>query len=132
MYQSATQNSLASFERTEQMTVGGTTWTIGWNRGRNFGPISRAPSAWAVGCVELVSLLFAGLVMILQTNGRRTEAIVKERTAALALALDAAGAANLAKSQFLANMSHEIRTPMNGVIALTEVVLDMELGCDER
>jgi signal transduction histidine kinase len=132
MYQSASQSSSPSFERTEQMTFGGATWTIGWNRGRDFGPVSRAPSAWAVGGVELVSLLLAGLIMILQSTGRRTEAVVRERTAELALALNAAGAANQAKSQFLANMSHEIRTPMNGVIAMTEVVLDMELGCDER
>ncbi len=132
MYQSASQSSSPSYERTEQMTFGGATWTIGWNRGRDFGPVSRAPSAWAVGGVELVSLLLAGLIMILQSTGRRTEAVVRERTAELAQALIAAGAANQAKSQFLANMSHEIRTPMNGVIAMTEVVLDMELGGDER
>jgi signal transduction histidine kinase len=132
LYQSPDRSLPSSFERAEQMTFGDTTWSIGWNRGPAFGPSSRAPSAWAVMGAELVSLLLAGLVMILQTNGRRTEEIVKERTAELALALDAAGAANQAKSQFLANMSHEIRTPMNGVIAMAEVVLEMDLDGEQR
>ncbi len=42
--------------------------------------------------------------------------------------MDAAEAANVAKSDFLANMSHEIRTPMNGVIGMAEVLTDMELN----
>jgi two-component system sensor histidine kinase/response regulator len=36
------------------------------------------------------------------------------------------------KSEFLANMSHEIRTPMNGVIGMTGLLLDTELGEDQR
>lgn len=50
------------------------------------------------------------------------EAIVAERTAALASAKDAAEAANRSKSAFLANMSHEIRTPMNAIIGFTNML----------
>jgi PAS domain S-box-containing protein len=39
-------------------------------------------------------------------------------------ALDAAEAANNAKSVFLANMSHEIRTPLNSIIGFSELAMD--------
>ena len=47
---------------------------------------------------------------------------VKERTAALSVAKEAAETANRAKSSFLANMSHELRTPMNAIIGLTHML----------
>lgn len=47
---------------------------------------------------------------------------VKERTAELILAREAADAASRAKSAFLANMSHELRTPMNAVIGMTHLM----------
>jgi len=45
----------------------------------------------------------------------------------LEVALEAAEAANRAKSAFLANMSHEIRTPMNSIIGFSELALDCEI-----
>jgi signal transduction histidine kinase/ActR/RegA family two-component response regulator len=51
------------------------------------------------------------------------EELVRERTAALSVAKEAAESANRAKTIFLANMSHELRTPMNGIMGMTDLAL---------
>ena len=47
----------------------------------------------------------------------------REQNEALALALEEAKQANIAKTAFLSNMSHEIRTPMNAIIGLDNIAL---------
>jgi signal transduction histidine kinase len=57
----------------------------------------------------------------LELHRHHLEELVFSRTAELAAALDAAEAANRAKSMFLANMSHELRTPMTGIMGMIEL-----------
>ena len=66
------------------------------------------------------------------TERKRMEEELKERTAELLLAKEAAEAATNTKTAFLANMSHEIRTPMNAVIGFTSLLMDEPMNPDQK
>ena len=68
--------------------------------------------------------------LLVKLNAR--ESALRHTLGELAVARDAADAANVLKSQFLANMSHEIRTPLNGVLAMAEVMSMGELADVQR
>lgn len=56
-------------------------------------------------------------------DGRKRMSELEQINAALEEALEAAKAANQAKSVFLSNMSHDIRTPMNAIVGMTSIAL---------
>ncbi|MFA9217633.1 MAG: ATP-binding protein [Sphingomonadaceae bacterium] len=68
----------------------------------------------------------------LRSHRDHLELAVRERTAALSVALTRAEAANHAKSVFLSNMSHELRTPLNAVIGFSDMLAAVPQLDDEQ
>jgi signal transduction histidine kinase len=70
-------------------------------------------------------IVYAQIIIRQLGTSRRA---LKQVTEHLAIAVDAAEQANVAKSQFLANMSHELRTPLNAIIGFADMIQAQHFG----
>ena len=75
---------------------------------------------WAEGAIQMFADDRGRVTRLVGALRNVTEAKQAERR--LIEAMEAAEAANTAKSQFLATISHEIRTPLNGVLGMAQAM----------
>ena len=89
-------------------------------------PLQFAIDVAAVTVIVATPIIVYAQLIIRQLGTSRRA--LKQVTEHLAIAVDGAEQANVAKSQFLANMSHELRTPLNAIIGFSDMIHSEPFG----
>ncbi|MEI6435603.1 MAG: response regulator [Bacteroidota bacterium] len=80
---------------------------------------------WIEGLFLLaMTLLITLFVRFLQNRQLTLKNIVRQKTAALEIAISKAEEGNRLKSALLLNLSHELRTPINGILGFGDILKD--------
>ncbi len=83
LFASGDDDARKNFERVTTLELGGQRLSLGWTRGPAFAAAGASASVWAATSSALASLLLVGLVVGLQSVGRRARRLADERTAQL-------------------------------------------------
>ena len=95
---------------------------------------SRVEGRWWLASKGIIgmSVLMLLATFVLTRHVAAIWARREEDRLAMSNALNAAEAANQAKSAFLAQMSHEIRTPINSMVGMTELALGTRMNPEQK
>ena len=95
------------------------------------GALSQGPSDLLKGFIVVADGRYLGVGSVLSLL-QAAHAEASRQATLLRDSVEAAEAANRAKSSFLAMMSHEIRTPLNGVLGMTQAMAMDPLSKQQR
>lgn len=121
-------NPKQSYDLVSNLNIGGSIFTIGWNKKGYFSEVYSESLLWVAVVGSLVCLLIAIIVLSFENTGRKAQEIADRQTELLVIEKEKALSASKVKSEFLANMSHEIRTPLNGIVGMINILKTSNLS----
>ena len=85
---------------------------------------------WVLDCMPFVFAAWGQYASLRMT--REANQLIRDNTRDLRTALKEEQVSSQAKSDFFARMSHELRAPLNGIVGMSELLVDGQLGEEQR